>query len=493
MRTSIILPQNIRWKKILLIKPNLRLRNGDIRFAYVHTPPLNLAYVASYLTDLDVEVAILDAKVKNLSYNQIGKKVKKFNPDIVGITVLVSAAVNICYNIARVVKQINPNCIVVFGGQHPTALPDETLQVDEVDIVVRGEGELTFRELITKGTPENVKGISYKFNGEIKHNPDRELIKDLGDIRYPARHLIKNAKYRLFTSRVETVETSRGCPFRCSFCTTPSFTKNLWRSRPVEKIIKELKMISQNRKITDIYFVDDNFTANTKRVEMLCERIIECKKKKEINDFKFFPHIRVDAVVKSPQMVKKMAEAGFWVVVIGIESIRKETLKDVRKGFTFTTVLKALKTLHENNIIVLGSMIIGNNLNATEEDIRNEIDFMKKVNIDMLDFKLLTPFPGIEKLEELEKNDLILTKDWSKYDYYTPMIKTKKMSPRILHNLVIFAFKKLNYFHNLRSIISKIIKTRGIFFILDPRRLIPGLGIIVKIKRGKKNFMRMKF
>ncbi len=473
---------NLRWRKILLVKPNYHFGNTDYFFAPMDLPPLNLTYIASYLNDLNIEVEILDTKVNNLSYKQIKKKIKEINPDLVGITVFVSAVINTCYDIAKIVKRNNPNCIVVFGGRHPSYRAVETLKVDEVDIVVRGEGELTFRELILKGTPENVKGISFKSDGRIIHNPDRELIKDFENIRYPARHLTKNNKYKIFTVRVETVETSRGCPHNCKFCCTPNFNKRLWRPRPIEKIINELKMISQNKKITDILFVDDNLTANTKRIELLCERIIECKRTKQINNLSFFAQIRVDSVVKSPQMVKKMAEAGFWIVLIGIESVREETLKDMRKGLTFNKVLKALKILHDNNIIVLGSMIIGYDLNASEDDIIKEIRFMKKVDVDILVSSILTPFPGTEILKELEEKDLIVTRDWSKYTLLNPVIKTHELESRKLFELLYYSFKEHTYLKNWKIFFPRIIKSRGIFFILNPIRFLYSVNSYLKIK-----------
>ncbi|GAG85113.1 unnamed protein product [marine sediment metagenome] len=207
-----------QFKRILLIKPNHKGCEAWFHFINVNLPPLNLTYIASYLVDLDVEVAILDAKVQNLSYKQIRKKIENYKPDIVGISVFVSAAINICYNIAKVVKDYNKNCTVVFGGRHPTFVPDETLNVDEVDIVVRGEGELTFRELIIKGSPENVEGVSYKSKGKIIHTPDRPLI-NYSNVRYPARHLVKNNNYSMFKVRIETVETSRGYPYSCKIIT----------------------------------------------------------------------------------------------------------------------------------------------------------------------------------------------------------------------------------------------------------------------------------
>ncbi|MHA1660841.1 MAG: B12-binding domain-containing radical SAM protein, partial [Promethearchaeota archaeon] len=260
MEISAIKTRDYGWKRILLIKPNYRTKGWD--YYNMDFPPINLTYIASYLIDLNLEVKILDAKVNDLNYAQIKKEIKRFNPDLVGVSVFVSAAINISNDIARIVKEINPNCMVVFGGRHPTFEPDETIGVDEVDFLVRGEGELTFRELIIKGSPENIKGISYKSNGKIIHNPERSLMnkKDYANIRIPMRSLTKLNKYKMFTVRLETVETSRGCPFTCKFCTTHIFNNRSWRSRPVERIITELKMISQNRKITDIFFVDDNLT-----------------------------------------------------------------------------------------------------------------------------------------------------------------------------------------------------------------------------------------
>ena len=490
MKIEIPNRQNLKWKKILLIKPNSRVITTNIYHLPFDAPPLNLTYIASYLVDLNVEVEILDAKVKNLSYKQIRRKIEKYKPDIVGITVFLSLTINICYDIAKIVKTINPHCINVFGGRHPTALPDETLNVEDVDIVVRGEGELTFRELIIKGSPENIKGVSYKSNGKIIHNPDRELIKDFDKIRYPARYLTKNIKYRMYFMRFETVQTSRGCPHSCKFCYTPIFNKGLWRSRSIENIITELKLISYDRKITDIFFVDDNLTADTKRIESLCERIIETKKKKEMNDFKFIGQIRVDSVTKSPQMVEKMAKAGFFAVFIGIESTNEEILKDIRKGFTFKTVLKAVKILHENNIIIIGNIIIGIDLNATEKDLKKEIDFMKKIDVDGLNFTILLPLPGTLILKELEEKNLVMTKDWSKYTYLNPVIKTYQLSPKKLQELLFYSFKKYIYLKNGIRSLSRLIKTRGLLYIFNPIRNFSAFYSILKVNIILRKFLK---
>lgn len=478
--------QFYNWKRILLIKPNYRSDGWD--YYNIDFPPINLAYIASYLSDLDVQVEILDTKVNDLNFKQIKKKIEKFKPDIVGISVFVSAALKASLSIAQIIKTILPTCQVVLGGRHPSFEPDETLNSKYVDYIVRGEGELTFRELIIKGTPEKIKGISYKTNGKIVHNPERPLIKDFKRIRVPARHLTKNNKYKMLTVRLETVETSRGCPYTCKFCTTHVFNNSLWRPRPIDTIITELKMISHNRSITDIFFVDDNLTANTKRIEELCDKIVECKKKKEMNDFKFFAQIRVDSIVKSPQMVKKMAEAGFWVVFIGIESVNEESLKDMRKGFSFNIVLSALKILHQYNIIVIGNLIIGIDLDSTEEDVKKEIQFMKTIDIDIVSYVILTPFPGSDTLKELDAEGLVISKDWSKYTVFDPVIKTHQLSPKQMHELLYYSFRELKYVNKPKGLASRVIKTRGFSFILNPKRMLSLLNSFLKVRGIFKEF-----
>ncbi|TFG05402.1 MAG: radical SAM protein [Promethearchaeota archaeon] len=479
MRQQTLATDVSRWKRILLIYPNYKTVGWE--YYGLDFPPINLTYIAAYLEDLPVEVAILDAKVNNLNSKQLKNQIQKFNPDLIGISVFVSAAINVCNQYAEIAKEVNPNCTVVFGGRHPTWEPDETLSKKEVDILIRGEGELTLRELIQTGTPQNVRGISYKLDGEIIHNPERPLL-DIKKIRFPARHLVKNNHYKMMTVRLETVETSRGCPYTCTFCTTHKFNNGLWRPRPVEKIIQELKIISQNRKITDIFFVDDNLTANTKRIQTLCKRIIECKTTHEMNDFKFFAQIRVDSIVSSPEMVKMMAKAGFWVVFIGIEGVSEKKLQSVRKGFSFNKVLQALKLLHENNMIVIGNLIIGLDLDETEEALKKEIQFMKTVDIDIISYVLLTPFPGSDTLKEFEEQGLIITKDWSKYTVFEPVIRTHALTPQQLAQLLNYSFRELEYIPKLKTFGQRVYKIRGLSFFLNPSRIFSMLKSYIQMR-----------
>ena len=471
-----------KWKRILLIKPNFSTMGWD--FYNMDFPPINLTYIASYLSDLDVEVEILDAKVNNLKIGQIKKGIKEFNPDLVGISVFVSAAINESFEIGEAVKEIDQDIVVVMGGRHPTFEPEETIENKNVDLVVRGEGEFTFRELIIKGIPEGVNGISYKNNGKIIHNEDRALMskEEYKNIRIPARHLTKGNDYKMFTVHLETIETSRGCPHSCKFCTTWKINNRTYRTRPVEKVIDELKLISKMKRVTDVFFVDDELGANTKRVERLCERIIECKGNGEMKDLKFFAQIRVEDIVRSPTMVKKMAEAGFWVVFIGIESIDEESLKEMRKGITFNKVLEAIKILHRHNIIIIGNLIIGVNLYDTEEDIKRQIKIMKNVDVDIISFVLLTPFPGSDTLKELDEKGLVISKDWSRYTVMDPVIKTHELSPKELYELLYLSFRELKYLNNPRKLLNRVVKTRSLSFLLKPQRMISAIKSYLQMR-----------
>jgi len=472
---------NSKWKRVLLIKPNYKKLDAYMYCIKINFPPLNLAFIASYLLDLGIDVEIIDAKAKNLNYKELERKIRKFKPDLIGISVFLTAVMNECFKIAKIIKQIDPKITVVFGGKHPTFDSEQILKRNEVDIIVRGEGEITFRELITKGNPHNVEGISYRTKSLIVHNPNRQLM-DFSDVRLPARHLYNRNKYRVYTVGLETIESSRGCPYSCKFCITSNFYNSTWRPRPVERIITELKLISQNRRISDIFFIDDNFAANTKRIEKLCERIIECKKNNEINDFKFFALIRVDSVVKSPQMIKKMAKAGFWVLLIGIETIFDELLKDVGKNVSFQTVLDAIKILHRNDIIIVGSMIIGMSLHEEEEDIKKEIEFMSNIDIDIVTFSILTPFPGTSTFHELEEKGLLISKDWSNYTVLKPVIKTNKLSPKKLSELLLFSFQKIKYFNTIKESLLRLIRRRGLLFALNPVRIASMIKASIKIR-----------
>ncbi|GAH62163.1 unnamed protein product, partial [marine sediment metagenome] len=205
----------MQWKRILLLVANFKTTGYD--FYDSAFPPLALEYIAAYVEDL-AKVKILDSKAANLDFFQVKKRIEKFKPDLVGLTVPVTSAIDNVLEYAKIAKLYGAT--IVIGGWHPTLAVEQTLSSPWVDILVRGEGEFTFRELIKKGSPESVNGLSYKINGKMIHNPDRQFLKNLNELKLPSRHLVEKYKYKIFNMNCDAIETSRGCPQACKFCST---------------------------------------------------------------------------------------------------------------------------------------------------------------------------------------------------------------------------------------------------------------------------------
>ncbi len=460
----------MKWKRILLLVANYKTTGYD--FYDSAFPPLALEYIAAYVEDL-VEVIILDSKAANLSLNQVKEKIEEFKPDLVGLTVPVTSAINNVLKYAKISKQYG--CTTVIGGWHPTLAVEQTLSSPWIDILVRGEGEFTFRELIENGSPENIDGLSYKKNGIIIHNQDRPFIKNLDELRFPARHLVKDYKYKIFNMNCDAIETSRGCPQKCRFCSTPVVYKRSWRSRSVENIIKELEIVSKNKKITDVFFVDDNILVNMKRMGKLCIEIIRGKRDGRIKkNLHFFFQGRLDSMARYPKITRLMGTAGFWLVLVGVEATDDKTLQIIEKGCKLENIKRGIQVLHESGIVVMGNVIIGANLEATVDDVFITIKRTRELNLDLPSFTLLTPFPSTNFYEEIKKKNLLLTEDYSKYNWLSPVIKTRNLSPYALKSLLFLGFFYINYYaggwvHKL-GLLRRSTKNRGFKFTFHPIR-----------------------
>ncbi len=473
----------MKWKKILLLVANYKTTGYD--FYDSAFPPLALEYIAAYVKDL-VDIIILDSKAANLNLIQVEEEIEKFKPDLVGLTVPVSSAINNVLNYAKIAKKYG--CTTVIGGWHPTLAVEQTLSSPWIDILVRGEGEFTFRELIQKGSAENVNGLSYKINGEIIHNPDRLFLKNLNELKLPSRELVKHYNYKIFNMNCDAIETSRGCPQGCKFCSTHVVYKRSWRARSVENIILELEIISKNKKITDVFFVDDNFLVNMKRIGKLCIEIIKGKKQRRIKkNLKFFFQGRLDAMARNPRITKLMARAGFWLVLVGVEATDDKTLEKIRKGCKLENIKKGIKVLHEAGIFIMGNVIIGANLEDSIDDILITIKKTRELDLDMPSFTLLTPFPATGYYKEMKERNLLLTEDYSKYNWLNSVIKTPNLSPEALRRLLFLGFFYINYYGggwwNKVRILKKGLKVRGFRYSFHPIRWIATLKTYIKWRK----------
>ncbi len=375
-------------------------------FSGILLPRLGLPIIGSILRSYGHQVKIFCEEIKSINWDEVRKA------DLVGISSITSTALR-AYEVASRVKAFGKP--VVMGGPHVTFLPEEALKY--CDFVVRGEGEETFPELIEaiegKRPLEKVRGVSYKIKEKAVNNPLRPLITNLDELPRPDLSLIEgNEKIK-----VAPIMASRGCPYNCSFCSVTKMFGRAYRVRSVENVLKELKEIKQKA----VFFYDDNFTQNRKRLYEFCQAIIESGVKKI-----WSAQTRID-IADDFNLLKLLRKSGCSLFHIGFESINPETLKLYRKKLDPRGYLEAIKKIKKAGIDIHGMFVLGSDAD-TVQSIRETVKFAKKAHLFSAQFLILTPLPGTPFFAELEKREQIFTKDWSLYDGHHVVFQPAKMS-----------------------------------------------------------------
>lgn len=379
-------------------------------------PPTGLMYVASSLINAGHNVKIIDAEIDDLGLPQIMKEIVEFKPDVVG-TGATTPDFGLANRILKRVKDASDETTTIIGGAHPTVLPTEVLSKNKhIDFVVRYEGEITTTELIDAlengKDVKNIKGISYrKKDGEIEHNPNRELV-DVDEIPWPTRDLIDQKKY-LYPSpgkglcNMTTIQTSRGCPYRCAFCYRMFGHKV--RFRTTKLVVDEIEHCVNNYNVKFIYFVDDTFTFNRRRTIELCDEILH-----RAIVVSWSCLTRADTL--DTELLFKMKKAGCVKISMGVESGNQRILDDVKKGTTLQQYKAGYKLLKSFGFETRGSFILGLPY-ETRETIMQTINFAKELDLDRAFFHIFTPYPGTELYEKaLSGQGLrLIEKNWREF------------------------------------------------------------------------------
>ncbi|NVM38081.1 MAG: B12-binding domain-containing radical SAM protein [Candidatus Lokiarchaeota archaeon] len=471
---------NKKIQKVALVNPNFITKSITDKFTI---PALGLEYIAANILDL-VKVKIIDGKVRNLNLKEIMKEINEFRPDIVGISCCFTIGINFALKIAKESKKYGYS--TVLGGWHPSFVHSEILKFPFVDVIVRGEGEITFREIIKNKNLEEIKGISYKNNGSIINNQDRPLIKDLNKLPFPARKLRNsNSYFQIFQMPIDVIETSRGCPFKCTFCNIHQFYRGIYRTKNTERVIQELKIISSQKKRMNVLIVDDNFTANMKRVEEICDIII-----KEGIKLDLICQSRIDVIEKNPNVIKKMSKAGFWLFFLGIESFNQTSLNNIQKKVKFRDIIKAIKILHDNNIVIIGSLLVGSNLDEEEKDTNLMIKIVKKLKIDFPLYSVMTPLPGTKFRDIMIEKDYLLSHNWNEYNFTTAVNRLNKLSKEELERLLSKAYYYAYFNRGWKDTLIRLYKRKGLHFLLNPSKIFSAikdfLNFFIDIRRMKE-------
>ncbi|MCJ7504915.1 B12-binding domain-containing radical SAM protein, partial [Candidatus Bathyarchaeota archaeon] len=403
---------NSSKSKVLLVSPPWYRLFG---YSSAHLP-LGLCYVAAVLEKQGYDVFVYNADYrpgsqlvsasgmsaryedylrtlgdkKHSLWKDIEGVIRSCSPDIVGISVM-TAKYGSALNVSRLVKEICPDTPVVWGGVHPTILPDESMRNPDVDFVVRGEGEYTFLNLVENlREPDKVLGITYKHDGKVVHNQDRPLIGDLDELPFPAKHLVME-KENLSPDAFGNIFASRGCPYSCVFCASHKVWGRKVRFRSPGNVIQEIKEVRNAFKTRRFSFEDDTFALDRKRVDDICDLFI-----KEDLGVKWVVETRANLIKDG--LVKKMKHAGCEEITIGVESGDEQTLKRIKKGITVEQVRNANKILKDNKMKLSAFFLIGFPW-ETRKEIDKTVSLMKEIDPRTAIISVVTPYPGTELYE----------------------------------------------------------------------------------------------
>jgi len=348
-------------------------------------PPTGIEYIATSMKDLVGKVTLLDLRHEKefQDINNLRDFVKK-EIDLLCISIIWSYGFK---EICELISKLPDEIPIIVGGYKATEEVEYLFEkCPNIDVIVRGEGEETIKELV-KGVPyKDIPGISYRENGKIVHNKNRPLT-DVNTIPFPDRSLRRIIYHfvshgiKITNLTFDTILTTRGCPYKCKFCTfslNPLGQKREYIERSLESVIEELKTISADI----VLFSDDNFFTNPKRSEKLCDLIIENNIKK-----RFIVQTRIE-ITRQPQLLEKAEKAGFKLFLVGIESPHDRILKQIQKGFTQQKIREAFKVFNKYNFYIHGYFIYGN-IGETEDEMVYIAEFAKDLKLDSITFQKL--------------------------------------------------------------------------------------------------------
>jgi len=400
-------------------------------------PPYGIIQLAAYLERevKDVQIEVLDCNAQQVDWEGLERKIESFNPNIVASSALATCNTYLIARTLETAKKVSPDILTVTGGQHFTATAQESLETfSEIDVIVRGEGEQTFTELVKNADKSSsfsrIKGISFRHNGKIIHNPDRQLIQNLEELPYPGYHFVKDVVHKYHFAAMAgrkapyaLIEGSRGCTHRCTFCTQWRHWQEMFRTKSHKRIADEMEFCYRNYGSRFIWLTDDNSSLG-KQASSLADELLQ----REIaEDLMWFMQLRCDDVVKNRELLPKMRKAGLRWVLLGVESPKQSTLESFKKGITPEDAKKAVKLLRQNDIFSQAMLIVGERKD-TAKSIADLREFVNELDPDFAIFAILTPFPGTDIFENAKRNGWIEDFNWAHYDMVHAIMPTETLS-----------------------------------------------------------------
>lgn len=430
-------------KKFLLIYPPSEQMNRTARcqqpikelIVLPPLPPTDLMYCASVARKYGAFCKIRDYSVEKAD---LLSDLKDFQPDLV-LANVASTTFETDMQAFDIIKSFNDKILTVAIGAHFLTFNKTVLEeYKNLDIIIRGEPEITFGEIVSGKNLCNINGLTYRNKNEIIHNQDRDFLENLDELPFPARDLIDNNLYVRPDNgeKQAIIRVSQGCPFHCFFCLATPVSGAKVRYRSVDNIICEIKECISKYRIKNFVFWSDLFTSNHNFIKEFCEKIIS-----ENLNIIWGSNSRADTL--NEDILILMKKAGCNLMSLGIESGSQEILDKIGKKITKEQAKNAVKMCKKHNIKVFAYFVIGLPW-ENKNNILETINFAIKLNPDYVNFYTAAALPGSRFYDYILKNmpEKIEDKDFYKSPYYYPCIGTEYLSKEEIKNLHKFAVKK---------------------------------------------------
>lgn len=400
--------------KILLVRPKPDKETIGLQNVMI-CEPLELEYISSFLEGKGHGIEIVDMILEK---EPIGFFIKKYRPDVVGITSYISH-VNTVKGYARAIKQVDGNCRVIVGGVHAEVVPEDFLD-DDIDYIVQGNGLNTFSEILE--SLEKGNGESSSIEG-VWTEADPHCRKE-ESFNYPLPDRKKVSRYRhkyyyMFHNPCAIMKTSFGCPFSCSFCFCRQITDESYFVRDLQQVMEELKTIDEE----EIYIVDDNFLVDRDRVMDFCRLLAENRLNK-----KFLIYGRADFIAENEDVIKLFAENGLRAVIVGLESCAQEELKEYNKQSSVDVNEKAVSVLKDAGVECYATLILG--LDWRDREFDNLYKWLRKLDLKFINLQPFTPLPGTPLYAEYKDELAISREEHEKWDLAHLVVKPRRISSR---------------------------------------------------------------
>ncbi len=425
-------------------------------------PPVDLMYCAAVAQNLGAVCKIKDYSVEGGDISALKSDISVFNPDIVLINIA-STTFECDMKAVFAIKEVNKNILTVAMGAHFLTFNTSVLaEYPYLDVIIRGEPEMTFKDIVSGICFDKIDGINFRDNqGSVISNKDRNFLQNLDELPFPARNLVNNNLYlRPDNGEVQAViKVAAGCPYHCFFCLAAPVSGTIPRYRSVDNVIEEIKECKFKYGINNFVFWSDLFSANHKFVYDLCNKIVA-----EKLDIIWSANSRVDSV--DEQILTVMKNSGCSLISFGIESGSQEILDKIGKNITKQQALSTVQLCKKLQIKTFTYFVIGLPW-ENEKNIYETIDFAIKLDSDYVNFYTAAALPGSKFYDYIIENNLgsINEKDFYINPYYYPCVKTHFLSKeRIyqLHKLAVKSFylrpeyilKKLSEIKNFKQFIN---------------------------------------